>query len=93
MEMQGWLTGMAGALAVVNLGISVAIVLSHGYTARQKTAQVILVWALPVLGSIVFGLFLWTQRGNEPPSRELSDAPDHTHALWEAAKPVERQRD
>lgn len=91
MDMHGWLFDVAEAVAIVNLAVSIAIAIHGGYTARQKVAQIALVWLVPALGSMVFGLFLWTQRGSAPLQRASSDAPDRTLALLEAAKSIDRQ--
>jgi len=90
--MGGLLLDSIEAIAIVNLVVSIAIAISPGYTPRQKIGQIVLVWLIPIVGSVVFGVFLWTQRGSAPPSRGASGAPDRSLALSEAAKSVEQQR-
>ncbi len=50
------------AIAVLDVLVSLGVALHRGYTVRQKIMQIILVWLLPVLSGVVFGLFLITQR-------------------------------
>ena len=54
------------ATAALNLAVSFAVCLSRGLTWNQKMGQLVLVWALPVLGGSLLGLFMWTQRGSAP---------------------------
>lgn len=51
------------ATMVVNAIVSLAIAFSAGYSRRQKIMQIGCVWVLPVVGAAVFGLFLFSQRG------------------------------
>lgn len=90
--MEQWLRGTLEAVAVVNLLVSIAIAVNAGCATRQKVAQIVLVWAIPFLGSVILGLFLWTQRGTAPPSRESSDAPSRLTELSEAVRSMERHR-
>ena len=90
--MQGWLLDMAEAITVFNLIVSIAIAINAGYTVRQKIAQIVLVWLIPALGGIIFGVFLWTQRGVAPPERESSEMPDRAVALSEAVRSIEQHR-
>ena len=90
--MQGLLRDAIAVIALTNLVVSIVIAVNAGYTKRQKLAQIILVWLVPALGSIVFGVFLWTQRGNAPRSRESSDAPSRAGALSAAATSINQQR-
>lgn len=90
--MQGLLRDGIAVIALVNLVVSIAIAVNVGYARWQKLAQIILVWSVPALGSIVFGVFLWTQRGNAPRSRESSDAPSHAGALSAAVTSINQQR-
>jgi hypothetical protein len=57
--------GLIGALSVANFVVSVAVARSHYYSSRQKVVQVLLVWALPLLGAVAVGVFLYSQRDNE----------------------------
>ena len=90
--MTGLLLDSIEAIAIVNLVVSIAIAISPGYTPRQKIAQIVLVWLIPVVGSVIFGLFLWSQGGSAPPSRASSDAPDRSLMLSEAARSIGQQR-
>jgi hypothetical protein len=60
------LLGLAllAALGLANLVVSLAVARSHYYGAGQKVAQITLVWALPVVGALGVGAFLYSQRDN-----------------------------
>jgi hypothetical protein len=73
------------AVAVLNAIVSAAVALSTYYSPRQKLLQIIFVWLLPVLGATLFGLFLWSQRGNAPRTgyRSTTQTPmDDVTAVW-----------
>jgi hypothetical protein len=85
MNMHDTLTIALIAVAVLNSIVSIAIAISAYYNGRQKVMQIVLVWAAPLLGSVVFGLFLWSQRGNAPPTGYPSTAKtplDDVGAIW-----------
>jgi len=85
MNMHDSLTIALIAVAVLNSVVSIAIAISGYYNGRQKIMQIVLVWTVPVLGSVVFGLFLWSQRGNAPPIgyRSTTETPmDDVGAVW-----------
>lgn len=50
----------------LNVIVSLAICLNKGLTWRQKAGQVALTWIVPVLGALLLGIFMWTQRGSAP---------------------------
>ena len=52
------------ALAVVNFLVSLAVVRSGYYTQLQIVWQVLLIWLVPVIGPVLIGAFLRSQRGN-----------------------------
>jgi hypothetical protein len=52
------------ALAVANLGVSLAVIHTVYYTPVQKLAQLCCVWLLPLVGVITVGVFLYSQRDN-----------------------------
>jgi hypothetical protein len=85
MNMHDALTISLITLAILNSIVSIAIGISAYYSGRQKGMQIVLVWALPVLGSVVFGLFLWLQRGNAPPTGypSTTETPmDDVGSIW-----------
>ena len=53
-----------GALFIANLGVSVAVWRANYFNSRQKFAQIGVVWLLPLLGAILIGVFLYSQRDN-----------------------------
>ena len=48
--------------------VSLMILRNGGLMARQKIGQLLLVWLVPFFGSVLIGIFLWTQSGAVPPS-------------------------
>jgi H+/Cl- antiporter ClcA len=57
-------TIVLSSLLLANIAVSVAVMRSHYYSGRQKLSQVLLVWLLPLLGALVVGVFLYSQRDN-----------------------------
>ena len=62
------LKGALYGLAVLNAVVTWMIAADRGLLARQKVGQVLVVWLIPVLGGLVIGIFMWTQRGFAPPT-------------------------
>lgn len=58
------------ALIVLNFIVSAAVVSSAAYTSRQKILQITVIWFIPVVGAVLLGLFMLTQRGNVGPKRD-----------------------
>lgn len=65
------------ATMVLNAIVSIAIACSACYSPRQKIMQIGLVWILPVVGAIVFGLFLFSQYGSSPATGYPSQDEDY----------------
>jgi len=53
-----------GGLLLANIVVSIAVVRAHYYSGRQKLAQVVVVWLLPLVGAVAIGVFLYSQRDN-----------------------------
>jgi len=53
-----------GALLIANLGVSIAIGRSGYFASNQKVAQIVVVWLLPLIGAVLVGVFLYSQRDN-----------------------------
>ena len=51
----------AGALTIANLWVSVSVIRSPFNSARQKLAQCLIVWLIPMLGAIGIWVFLRAQ--------------------------------
>jgi hypothetical protein len=68
------------ATAILNAIVSIAILADRGLAGRQQAGQVLVVWIVPVLGSLLVGIFMWTQRGSAPatgyPSAASEPMPD-----------------
>lgn len=67
--------GLYGLVAL-NAVVTWAVAIDQGLLLRQKIGQALIVWLLPVLGGLVIGIFMWTQRGPAPPTGYPSD-PNH----------------
>ena len=59
--------GLYGLLAL-NAVVTWAVAVDQGFLFRQKVGQALLVWLIPVLGGLIVGIFIWTQRGAAPPT-------------------------
>ncbi|SFR86825.1 hypothetical protein SAMN05216570_0140 [Dyella sp. OK004] len=55
-------------LGALNVAVTLAIVINQGLSIRQKIGQALLVWLVPVLGGLLIGMFMWTQRGFVSPT-------------------------
>jgi hypothetical protein len=74
--------------AILDLAVSIAIAINSSYNSRQKILQIAIVWAIPVLGSTLLGLFMLTQREEEtPPSRYPSESGEEVNKIWSALHP------
>jgi hypothetical protein len=60
-------------LLVLDAGVTWAVVVDQGLLVRQKVGQALVVWLIPVLGGLVIGIFIWTQRGSAPTTGYLVD--------------------
>ena len=58
---------LGGALLLLNVLVSLAIVRSRLFTGRQLLAQHTIVWLVPVLGAILVGGIVWSQLGASKP--------------------------
>ncbi|WNL45652.1 hypothetical protein RKE25_19915 [Dyella sp. BiH032] len=65
--------GLYGLVAL-NAAVTWAVAIDQGLLLRQKVGQALVVWLLPVLGGLVIGIFMWTQRGSAPPTGYPSDS-------------------
>jgi TRAP-type mannitol/chloroaromatic compound transport system permease small subunit len=55
------LLSCAGGALLLNVIVSIGVVFSNYLSRRQKSAQLLLVWLLPLLGGVIIGLFLTVQ--------------------------------
>lgn len=69
------LVGILSLIGALNVLASIRLYRSNFYDKRQKIIQVVLIWAMPLLGSIAILLFL-----NEEPwrSARAEDSIEHT---------------
>ena len=84
MDAYEWFPTAAVALGALNTAVSIAIAVGAGYSGRQKLLQILIVWTIPVLGALLLGLFLLTQRGRLPPAGYRSEAKDNAIEVWSA---------
>lgn len=54
------------AHALLNCAVSWLVARNEGLSSGQKRGQILVVWLVPVLGSVLIGTFLWTQSGSAP---------------------------
>lgn len=53
---------------ILNATVSLMVLRNRGLSPRQRVGQLLLVWLVPVFGSLLIGVFLWTQGGSVPAS-------------------------
>jgi hypothetical protein len=79
------------AVAILNLIVSVAVGRSTSYNGRQKILQVLMIWVFPVIGGLLLGLFLLSQRGNSPPMGYASADKDDLGQIWSGLHPPDEK--
>jgi hypothetical protein len=62
MSTELFVLALLAALLALNVAITLGVVRSEVYTPRQKTMQLALVWLLLVLGPVLVGVVLWSDR-------------------------------
>ncbi|WP_284321434.1 hypothetical protein [Dyella acidisoli] len=78
---------------VLNVFVSVAVAISGCYSARQKISQIVIIWLLPILGAVLFGLFLVSQSGSGAGigcRSEVEDDPQTWSALLDKDHPSQK---
>lgn len=78
-------------VARLNLVISVAIASSMVYIGKQKVLQIFLIWTVPVVGFVLIGLFMLTQRENAPRTDYPSKSGDDLSQIWSALHPTDQK--
>jgi len=78
------------ALAILNLVVSIAVTRSAAYSRRQKVAQIFIVWIVPVIGGVLFGLFMLTQRGNASRIGYPSESNADIGQIWSGLNPPDQ---
>jgi hypothetical protein len=84
----------AGALiasATLNLVVSIAVANTIAYSGRQKIMQILIIWVIPLIGALLFGLFMLTQRGNAPRTGYRSESSDDIGQIWSALNPPDQK--
>jgi cytochrome bd-type quinol oxidase subunit 2 len=79
------------AVAILNLAVSIAVASSAAYSGRQKIAQILIIWIVPVIGSVLFGLFMLTQRGNAPRTGYPSESGEDIGQIWSGLNPPDQK--
>ncbi len=72
-EVSEWLWAALACLAALNVAVCIAAARSGNYTRAQVVAQSFLVWLVPMIGAIVVGIFLFSER--DKISRNPLDTP------------------
>lgn len=62
MSTERFVLALLAALLVLNVALTLGVVRSEVYTPRQKAMQLALVWLLLVLGPVLVGVVLWSDR-------------------------------
>ena len=74
-----WPRTFLGLALLLNLLASVAVIRNRGFSQRQRLLQLLVVWLLPVLGSVACLVFASTQ------FREISPASSDFDPLYNPA--------
>lgn len=81
------LLGIVSILLISNALVTFCVARSPFYERHQKRAQIFLIWGLPCLGTVLVGVFLWSQYGWQlfdtrafPESNELGSDLNETAA-------------
>lgn len=69
-------------LVIFNVVVSVAVVSSSAYGIRQKFLQISIIWSIPVIGGVLLGLFMLSQRGNAPYTGYPSGKSEDVGQIW-----------
>jgi cytochrome bd-type quinol oxidase subunit 2 len=80
------------ALAILNLVVSIAVASSAAYSGRQKIVQILIIWIAPVIGSVLFGLFMLTQRGNASRTGYPSESSVDIGQIWSGLNPPDQKQ-
>jgi cytochrome bd-type quinol oxidase subunit 2 len=80
------------ALAILNLVVSIAVASSAAYSSRQKIVQILIIWIAPVIGGVLFGLFMLTQRGNAPRTGYPSESSVDIGQIWSGLNPPDQKQ-
>jgi hypothetical protein len=78
-------------VAILNLAISIAVASSVAYSGRQKIAQILIIWIVPVTGGVLFGLFMLTQRGNAPRTGYPSESSEDIGQIFSGLNPTDQK--
>jgi phosphate/sulfate permease len=70
-------------MAILNVAVSVAVMSSSAYSGRQKCLQILIVWIVPVIGGVLFGLFMLSQRGSAPHRGYPSGQSEDISQIWD----------
>ena len=67
----------------LNIFVSVKVAICDYYSAGQNVFQIAIIWLFPVLGAVLFGLFLAAQSGGGARTGYRSNVEDDTQT-WSA---------
>ncbi|GGA29521.1 hypothetical protein [Dyella nitratireducens] len=78
-------------VAILNLVVSVAVASSSALSGRQKILQILVIWAIPIVGGVLLGLFMLTQRGNVPRTGYPSERSEDVSQIWSGLHPPDQK--
>jgi hypothetical protein len=79
-------------LAMLNLIVCVAVAGSTAYSWRQKLLQMATVWIIPVVGAILIGVFMLTQRGQTVRMGYPSESDVDVGQIWSGTHPPDQKQ-
>jgi hypothetical protein len=84
MRIELFIGALLAALVAFDVAITVAVARSDVYSPRQKAMQAALVWLVPVLGTVLVGVVLWSDRVPRGP-RHAADGHDGEPSGFDSA--------
>jgi hypothetical protein len=79
-------------LVILNLVVSMAVASSSTYSARQKGIQMLVVWAVPIVGGLLIGMFMLSQRGGAPRAGYPSEREEDIGQVWSGLHPPDQKQ-
>lgn len=78
-------------VAILNLVVSIAVASGSALSGRQKILQILVIWVVPVVGGVLFGLFMLSQRGSAPRTGYPSERSEDVSQIWSGLHPPDQK--
>jgi hypothetical protein len=77
-------------VATLNLVVSVAVANNSAYSGPQKALQIFVIWIVPVVGCVLFGLFMLNQREKVSRMGYPSEKSEDISQIWSGLHPPDQ---